>query len=354
MIPHARLCSDRAEWDTFLARHDAPTFLQSWEWVLFNQAQGYQTFPFLFEENGHVAGLALVLKIKARRGTHLLCAHGPLIATEADQKAVLLSLTETLTILGKKESCDFIRLCPLLPNGKESASLCGELGYRPAPIHHAPELAWILDLHPSEADLLKNMRKATRYTINRTEKDEIEISSSDRLEDLERFWQVYKETADRQHFTPFSKSYLETEFKTFHAQGHAKFFFGSHKGQTISTALVLFSPQSAFYHHGASSHAFTKINASCAVQWAAIQEAKARGCRWYNFWGIAPPDQPNHPWTGLSLFKMGFGGEAHPYLHAQDKPLTTKYWLNYFIERIRAKKRGFFYPDPLKSKSLEA
>jgi lipid II:glycine glycyltransferase (peptidoglycan interpeptide bridge formation enzyme) len=114
--------------------------------------------------------------------------------------------------------------------------------------------------------------------------------------------------------------------------------------------MVLFSSQSAFYHHGASSHAFSKINASCAVQWEAIREAKRRGCKFYNFWGIAPPDQPKHPWTGLSLFKTGFGGEAEDYLHAQDKPLTKKYWVNFIIETIRARKRGFYYPDPLKQK----
>ncbi len=345
-----RLCEDRHFWDTFLETHPAPTFLQSWEWAIFNQEQGYQTFPFVIANGETIHAIALVIKIPAKRGAHLLCAHGPVVAKQKEMKEILQVLGTHLETLGKEEQCDFIRICPLIKDGIESANLFRDQGFRRAPIHQAPELSWLLSLEPTEEMLLKNMRKATRYTINRTEKDEIEISSNDHIEDLDRFWNVYQETADRQNFTPFAKSYLLKEFETFRTHGRVRFFFASHKGQTISTAMILFSSQSAFYHHGASSHAFSKINASCAVQWEAIREAKRRGCKFYNFWGIAPPDQPKHPWTGLSLFKMGFGGEAESYLHAQDKPLTKKYWINCLIETIRAYKRGFHYPDPLKLK----
>ena len=70
-----------------------------------------------------------------------------------------------------------------------------------------------------------------------------------------------------------------------------------------------------------------------------IQEAKKRGCTLYNFWGVSPDNKPKHPWAGLSLFKKGFGGFEETYLHAQDKPLTKKYWLNYIIETVRRLKR---------------
>lgn len=337
------LCEDRKDWDNFLEQCTPPTFLQSWEWHLFHAAQGYQTFPLLVKNEGTACALALVIKIQAKRGTHLLCAHGPILSGEENKTEILRVLTSHLEAVGRAEGCDFLRVCPLLADGQATAELFGSMGYRPAPIHHAPERAWILSLDPSEDTLLKEMRKATRYTINRTEKDEITVVKSDRLQDLDRFWSVYKETADRQHFTPFSKHYLQNEFETFAKSGKACFFFGVHHGKTISTAMILFSSHSAFYHHGASSHGDAKVNASCAVQWEAIREAKRRGCTQYNFWGIAPPNQPKHPWTGLSLFKTGFGGRAEDYLHAQDKPLTKKYWLNFVIETIRARKRGFRY-----------
>jgi peptidoglycan pentaglycine glycine transferase (the first glycine) len=116
-------------------------------------------------------------------------------------------------------------------------------------------------------------------------------------------------------------------------------FFGKYQGEYVSTAFVVYANGSGFYHHGASNQKFPSITASEAVQWAAIKEAKARGCERYNFWGIVPEEAVKHPWHGLSKFKRGFGGFAEGYIHAQDIPLTSKYWLNYLVEKIRKIRR---------------
>jgi lipid II:glycine glycyltransferase (peptidoglycan interpeptide bridge formation enzyme) len=43
-----------------------------------------------------------------------------------------------------------------------------------------------------------------------------------------------------------------------------------------------------------------------------MREAKALGHEWYDLWGIAPPNQPDHPWQNFSAFKAKFGGvEVH-------------------------------------------
>jgi lipid II:glycine glycyltransferase (peptidoglycan interpeptide bridge formation enzyme) len=82
------------------------------------------------------------------------------------------------------------------------------------------------------------------------------------------------------------------------------------------------------------------------LQWEAIKEAKNRGCKTYNFWGIAPDiknaqeaQESSHPWAGLSLFKMGFGGCRKEYVKTQDLVILPKYWLNYIIEVLRKKIR---------------
>ena len=75
------------------------------------------------------------------------------------------------------------------------------------------------------------------------------------------------------------------------------------------------------------------------MQWDAISEARYRGAAVYNFWGIAETDD-KHPWSGLTLFKKGFGGFSKEYLRAQDLPLTKKYWLTFLVEKIRKSRRG--------------
>ena len=47
-----------------------------------------------------------------------------------------------------------------------------------------------------------------------------------------------------------------------------------------------------------------------------------------------------HPWAGLTLFKMGFGGYKKEFVKTQDFPLSKLYWLTYIFEKIRKSKRG--------------
>jgi len=124
------------------------------------------------------------------------------------------------------------------------------------------------------------------------------------------------------------------------------------KEEIVSAAIIIFWQGIAFYHQGASSPKYPKIPVSYLLQWEAIKEAKKRGCNVYNFWGIAPLENKKpyrnpfgilrgkHPWAGLTLFKTGFGGYKKEYVRTQDLPLSSKYWLNYFVEIVRRTKRG--------------
>jgi len=72
------------------------------------------------------------------------------------------------------------------------------------------------------------------------------------------------------------------------------------------------------------------------LQWEAIKEAKKRGMKKYNFWGVAPLDSKDHRFSGISIFKRGFGGEDVQYLHAQDLIINhKKYVITFAIEKIR-------------------
>ena len=118
--------------------------------------------------------------------------------------------------------------------------------------------------------------------------------------------------------------------------------------ELVAGGIFIFWQGVGFYHHGASSLKYPKIPVSYLLLWEAIKEAKKRGCKKFNFWGIAPFKktgdkevfEKSHPWYGLSLFKTGFSGYAKEYVKTQDLVISGKYWFSFLIEKIRKMKRG--------------
>lgn len=318
-------------WNTFPG---TKTFLQATKFSEFRHKLGETTFRLGAFATGKLIGTLQCQKICARRGTFLHVAHGPLIL-DAHLESTLPTLLKELKKLGKKENCDFIRISPLLAEHYEH--LFTQQKFIPAPLHINPDRTWTLDLTLSEEDILKNMRKSTRYEVRRVEKAGIKMHSGNTKKDLENFWELHQITASRQKFTPFSRKSTELEIEVFTRD--CQIFTAKHDNKNIASSVILFDPHAAYYHQGAST--LGKIPGAHATLWAAIKEAKKRGCQEFNFWGVSPADKPEHPWNGLSRFKRGFGGTEHKYLRAQDLPLTPKYWLNYLVEKIRRWRRHY-------------
>jgi peptidoglycan pentaglycine glycine transferase (the first glycine) len=330
---------NKEEWESFLLKCTEKTFCHSWNWGEFNNAMGDSVWRFGIYDHDLIA-VFQVIKIKARRGNFLFIPHGPIFLNEAN-KEILETVLDYLKELGKKEKVVFLRIGSLLLNNETNNQLFKDLGFIDAPMHMHPEITWELDLTVNEEELLKNMRKTTRYLVRQAEKDkDIEIIKSTDKKDLENFEKIYEETAKRHSFVPFSKNYLINELNAFSKDNQVLIFTGKYKGEVLSSAIIVFHSNRAFYHQGASLT--SKIPVSYLLQWEAIKEAKNRGCEKYNFWGIVPDtrENANHPWKGLSLFKKGFGGYEKDYVKTKDYPLSLMYWLVYIFEQLRKKKRN--------------
>lgn len=332
---------DKEIWNNFCTNSGCYSFLQSWEWSEFQLATESQVFRMgVFDKKNTLRAIALFIKVVAKRGKYLLCPHGP-IFNSGENKNVVTAILTFSKELAIKEKCDFVRICSLLEDDQKNAELFDELGFSPSPIHTHPELSWILNIEKNEDELLSDMRKTTRYMIRKAQKENVVIEQSDEIKTIEKLWPIYKETAQRQKFTPFSKKFLKKEFEIFSKSDQVKIFLGKYNGETVVAAMIVFFGDSAFYHHSGSLKKHEKIGISYLLQWEVIKEAKRRGLKKYNFWGISPDEKPSHPWAGLSLFKKGFGGYSEHYLRSRDFKLKNKYYLNYLIETVRKYRRGY-------------
>ena len=345
-----REIKEKRAWESFLSESKEKTFLQSWNWGEFNSIMGNQIWRWGIFENDALISVALVVKIVAKRGTFLLVPHGPVTQQKAESRKAeaLKSLLEELKKTGQKEKADFIRISPIWERNEENIKIFKNLEFRESPIHIHPEITWELNIEPAEGELLKGLRKTTRYLIRQAQKNsDLEIEQSGNLKDLEIFDKLYQEIAKRRQFTPFSFEYLQNEFLAFNSDNQISIFLGKYQNEIAASGIFIFWQNIGFYHHGASSLRYSKIPVSHLLLWEAIKEAKRRDCQKFNFWGIAPltpqtqlPISKSHPWAGLTVFKMGFGGYQKEYVKTQDFLLSQRYWLTFIFEKIRKAKRN--------------
>ena len=192
-----------------------------------------------------------------------------------------------------------------------------------------------IDLTQSEEEIRKQMKQKGRYNIKVADKNEVEVRESD---DIEAYYQLAKQTGERDSYTIVSKKKYETFLTDLPGAFLLLAYSNSEAGNRlpagqagkleadripnteyrIPTAIagllgVLWNKK-AIYYYGASNHAYRASMAPYALQWAAIQKAKAAGCTTYDLLGVAPPEaDAKHPWQGITSFKEKFGGELVSY-----------------------------------------
>jgi len=325
-------------WEGFLKKHHEANFLQSWYWGEFHRALGKKIYRSGFLKEGKLLGVMLSVVEDARRGRYLTVPAGPII--DWRDKTQVKAFVEEIKRIAMEDKCVFVRVRPQLREDDFSKILFKKLGFKNAPIHLHAELTSELDVTKSEEELLKQMRKATRYEIKKAINEGVKVESTEDPKALQKFYDLQIETAKRQKFVPFSYLFLSEQFKVFAEVGKVLLYSAYHNKKLLAQAFIIFYGEEAAYHYGASTEEGRKYPGAYLIQWEAIKEAKKRGIKRYNFWGVAPESEKNHRFYGISIFKRGFGGEDFSYLHAQDLVISKgRYLVNYLIENTRKRIR---------------
>lgn len=331
--------NNKKTWDNFIhdTNNNFPPFFQTWEWGDVQKKEGTTVWRLGLYDEEELVGIASVTLVVAKRGTYLHLRHGPVFKHYT--KKYIDFLIRFLSEKGKKSGISFIRLSPLIDE-QIGAKLFPSSQFRDAQIHAMDaEVCWILPLDVSEEEILKNMRKSHRYLIKRSLTSGVTIERTKNMNKLKEFLPLYTNLAHRKHFVAHRG--LEEEFHIFSQYDEALLFLAYFEGKVIAGALIDFVDGMAIYRHSASDEQFKHVPAMYLLQWEVIKEAKKRGMKYYNFWGIAPTDNPRHPWRGLTLFKTGFGGEKKEFMHAKDYVLSFGYWKVFAIELFTKIKKGY-------------
>ncbi len=329
-----REISDKMVWEVFSLSTSPNNFLQSYNWGEFNQQIGKKIIRLGIYSGEDLVGIALVLVQPTRLGNYLYIPRGPVVKNFTSE--LLQALTSHLLVVAQENNSIFIKIEPSLEETTENQKLFSDLGFQRAVTFTQVEDAWLVDLSKSEEELLADMRKTTRYLVRNEAKQGVTVEISDQYSDAEKFVEMLFATSARKNFVNHPKEYYLKQFEILSKDNEMRLFKAVKAGSIQSMALISFYGEMASYLHGASV-AVEGQSVGYSLQWEAIREAKRRGMKYYNFWGVVKDKNfyPGHPWYGFSLFKRGFGGHKFTYLRAQDLPLSPKYLLYRNTEKLR-------------------
>ena len=204
------------------------------------------------------------------------------------------------------------------------------LGWRPPKVDDtgfaAGQPRWVFQLPlqgKDEDQLLKGMNQLWRRNIKKAAKSGVEVRQGN-VDDLPDFHRIYRETAERDHFTPRPLEYFQTMFRALLAEDpdRIRLYLAHHEGDLVAATTWVRVGQHAWYSYGASTAAKREVRGSNAVQWQMIKDALAAGATVYDLRGITDTVDSDDPHLGLIQFKTGTGGEAVEYLGEWDLPLN--------------------------------
>ncbi len=269
-------------------------------------------------------------------GNYLYCPYGPVANDNASFKTALKELNS----LAVKNQAFFIRIEPfeeafarVLPrNAKKSHDL-------------NPKETWLLDLKgKDEALRAKLPSRLLRYHKN-AEKRGIVIETSHDPSDIHYLLDLQKALADKKGINTFSEKYLQTElsqpFATLYLVKYQNPEEKSEQPQIIAAGLVFDDKATRYNLQGAQNEVGRSLHATGILTIQLILDAKEKGLKTFDFWGIAPDDAPkNHPWAGFTAFKKTFNGKEVRYAGTYDIVInSSKYHFYQLFRRINRLKR---------------
>ncbi|MEZ4087697.1 MAG: peptidoglycan bridge formation glycyltransferase FemA/FemB family protein [Candidatus Gracilibacteria bacterium] len=316
--------------NAFVKNHPLGTVHQLWEWGEFQakSANRDQFWALQLEENGSITGTALVIRQRLPFGKNwLYCPRGPLL--DYSKKEHVQALFSHIQSLAKKENSLFFRWDPPLTSLEEGKQAITQTQSHPAHAHYQPESTLIVDLTPSEEEILAQMKSKGRYNIKVAQKHGVTITES---HDIEAFYSLFKETTSRDDFSGHPLTYYQNMVE---ATG-ARLFLAMYENKPIAGAIVTYFNKTATYYYGASSDQNRNVMAPYLLHWHIMQDAKNQGYTEYDLFGIAPENAKNHPWQGVTSFKLKFGGTRINYIDAQEivyQPLW--FWIMKIVKKLR-------------------
>lgn len=315
---------------SLLELREGNSFLQSGFWGLLKSFFGWK--PYAFCVGGKP--LLVLTRTVVNLFTIAYIPHGPEVHRISRNTRFLSDLSRELR--------KYISPAPLfirfdLPWEMELSELSsfsspGDTALVKAVSDIQPPQTVVVSLKEPEEEILRRMKTKTRYNIRLSRKKGVIVAKGGK-ELLSEWYELYKQTAERDKITIHSKEYYTKVFDIA-ASGRLsapeiKLFTAEWEDELLAGIIIVIFGNRATYLYGASSNSRRNLMPNYALQWEAMKYAKEQGCEEYDLFGIPPENNPEHPMYGLYRFKTGFGGKIIHYPGCWDVPLKPSLYRLY-------------------------
>jgi lipid II:glycine glycyltransferase (peptidoglycan interpeptide bridge formation enzyme) len=326
-----KVITDKIEWDGLLTQLSV-SFLNSWEWgeVLVNSGQRVERV--LVENNKTNLVALLVFKNLPLGRRFVFCPSGPLavVGEESEEdnwRELIQYVKEQEAVFLKVEPSGVGQLPEFI---KRSIKVVRDVN---------PMATMVLGLAKSLTEILQSFHQKTRYNINLAERKGVSVKWG---KNFPVFWKLMKKTGNRDGFALHPEKNYAVAVNSSSTRQLTVCF----NNIPVATGCFWIYKDVCYYLYGASDHDYRQLMAPYLVQWEAIKMAKDAGCKYYDFFGIAPrinsgseeyEYDPKQRYAGVTRFKLGFNGQIVETPGTFDLP-TNRFW--YAVYCLSRRLRG--------------
>lgn len=216
---------------------------------------------------------------------------------------------------GKKNKIIFFKIEPDVEKSKLQATNY-KLQVSPHPLF--PTWTQILDLTPTEDELLKSFHSKTRYNIRLAEKKGVVVKEMSNDTGFEIFSKLYFETCKRQKYFGHTPKYHKIVWDNL-KKNIAHILIAFYNDIPLASYELFYFKDKLYYPYGGTSTEYRNLMASNLLMWEAIKLGKKLGAKEFDMWGsLGPNYDPSNDWAGFTRFKEGYNTKFTEFIGSYD------------------------------------
>ena len=327
-------------WDAFLEATPDTGFMQSSWWADFRVGHEIEHFAAILKDGNGILGGALVMKYSytSRRCFYYIPEGPALPGDESMAGEVFEAILEAIDERRKTEK-QIVSHLRIEPRWQRLPGFVR--GFRTVPAFKDPYMeprnTLCIDLLPSEEAILARMKPKARYNIGLARRHGVSVIEDASDHGLADFLGIYADTAERRGLRAKQPDYFQVLVSILSSCQRGSLFFAEYRGQRLAAAVVLYFGRRATYFFGGSLASERHVMAPYLLHFEIMRRAKSMGHEWYDLWGVAPENEPDHPWQNISVFKRKFGGRELNLVPTLDYAYDATAYNHYLATNVRKK-----------------